>query len=132
VNTLGTQPERKAKLKQLDDNEIRTMAARWESLHRQPKTRSHMDTILLGLAPADRVRVVLCGQRIACGLTPKVHAATEQRKEEKKDANSTEKKSGRPHVAQPSTGKAKGKVSVGAGSVAPKAGGRRSNPKRQK
>jgi len=48
------------------------LARKWAELHVKPKTRDQMDDVLTGLSDADARRVILCGQRIAAGLTPKI------------------------------------------------------------
>jgi hypothetical protein len=47
-------------------------AHRWAELHTDPHTRGSMDKVLTGLSAADQRRVVLCGQRIAAGMSVKL------------------------------------------------------------
>ena len=47
-------------------------AREWARLHANPKTRDRMEGVLNGLSNADKRRVVLCGQRIAGGLSVKL------------------------------------------------------------
>jgi hypothetical protein len=56
----------------LTDEEIVERAREWARLHLDPMTRAKMDAVLIGLSPADQRKVVLCGQRIAGGLEPKI------------------------------------------------------------
>jgi hypothetical protein len=48
------------------------LAAKWADLHAARRTRERMDEILAGLSEADARRVILCGQRIAAGLPPRI------------------------------------------------------------
>ena len=47
-------------------------AREWARLHANPRTRAKMDDVLVGLNNADKRLVVLCGQRIANGLSAKL------------------------------------------------------------
>jgi hypothetical protein len=51
--------------------ELRDRSRRWAELHADPKTRSKMDGLLQGLTPREERTVVLNGQRMACGMSPK-------------------------------------------------------------
>jgi hypothetical protein len=54
------------------EDRLLSLARRWADLHSKPKQRDKMDEILVGLSEAEARRVILCGQRIASGLTPKI------------------------------------------------------------
>jgi hypothetical protein len=56
----------------LTDVQIIDRARDWAQLHADPKTRDKMDDIIKGLSAADSRRVILCGQRIRAGLTPRI------------------------------------------------------------
>ena len=51
--------------------DLRDLAKRWAALHSNPKTRSKMDQLLVGLSEADQRKVYLDGQRISGGMPPK-------------------------------------------------------------
>jgi hypothetical protein len=59
-------------MKVLTDEEVVDLAKKWARFHRNPKTRARMDECLEGISKADQRRVYLCGQRVACGMDPKV------------------------------------------------------------
>jgi hypothetical protein len=54
------------------DETLIEKARAWAELHADPHTRGAMDKVLNGLSAADQRKVVLCGQRIAAGLSVKL------------------------------------------------------------
>lgn len=60
----------------MNNDEVIEYARRWAKLHANPKLRGRMDNVIDGLSEEDARRVVLCGQRIAGGLTIKVVPAS--------------------------------------------------------
>jgi hypothetical protein len=64
-------PEYKANA-QTDDKRVRELAQQWADLHAKPKQRDKMDELLAGLPEPMQRKVILCGQRIAAGLSPKI------------------------------------------------------------
>ena len=54
------------------DAKIRALAQKWAELHAKPKQRDKMDELLANLSPETQRKIVLCGQRIAAGLSPKI------------------------------------------------------------
>lgn len=72
--TSAPKPDTKSKRPQspLTDAQVIDLARDWARLHENPKTRDKMDAVVEGLSGADTRRVVLCGQRIRAGLTPRI------------------------------------------------------------
>lgn len=56
----------------LTDPQIIDFAWQWVRLHANPKTRDEMDELVKDLSPADSRRVILCGQRLSAGLSPRI------------------------------------------------------------
>lgn len=74
----------------MNNDEVIEYARRWAKLHANPKLRGRMDNVIEELSEEDARRVVLCGQRIAGGLSIKVIPATV--KEERKPDNAKPKR----------------------------------------
>lgn len=103
----------------MDNEEIITKAGKWVAYYKGNQ-RGKMDTVLEGLTAGDRRKVVLCGQRIAGGLTAKVTDDYERpvRKEAKKGKENTnheeaETKRRRPSPTGKSVTNTETEVSVG-------------------
>jgi hypothetical protein len=62
----------RAKKQDRTDAGLAILARKWADLHANPKQRDKMDEILAGLSEDEARRVVLCGQRIAAGLEPRI------------------------------------------------------------
>ena len=97
------------------------LAAKWSRLHAKPQWRDRMDECLTGLSESDARRVVLCGQRMAAGLPPKVLPAETPTKEGVKNNGNTTSKTTkatarrkRDTTAKPGAQAVETKTSVGA------------------
>lgn len=63
---------KKEQPKQYNEGHIIGYAHQWAELHAKPKTREKMDELIADLPEPIARKVVLCGQRIAAGLPPKI------------------------------------------------------------
>jgi hypothetical protein len=69
---LPSQIKKQDQPKPLSDADIITLARHWARLHAKPSLRGAMDDLLKELPEPVQRKVILCGQRIAAGLPPKI------------------------------------------------------------